>query len=220
MWQFDRNQLSQDIICDRASAMLWAMVERDANHPAIWAWSVLNECDTHTSEGRSAVGRFVQTIRELDTTRPVTFASHHGLDDVCHDLADLFCVNAYYGWYLHDLTWEQFLDRVRTRIGDKPMIVTEFGAGALYGWRASEQPVIWSEEYQRDLLAGCIDHFDSRQDLAGYYVWQFCDTRTDKGDDGRRALMRPRYMNNKGLVDEFRRRKLAFGSVRERMRRS
>ena len=54
-------------------------------------------------------------------------------------------------------------------------------------------------------------------DLAGYYIWQFCDTRTDGGNDGGRALRRPRHMNNKGIVDEYRRPKLAYEAVRKLM---
>jgi beta-glucuronidase len=59
-------------------------------------------------------------------------------------------------------------------------------------------------------------HFLSREDLTGFYIWQFCDTRTD-GSHGR-ALRRPRHYNNKGLVDEYRRPKLAYETVRVLLR--
>lgn len=215
MWGFSREQMAQDIIGNRASAMVWAMIERDSNHPSIWAWSVLNECATDTPEGRLVVGRLIDTAREADPTRPVTFATDRNLRDICLDLADVVCVNAHHGWYTHDLTWPEFLDRMRAKIGDKPMLVTEFGAGALYGCHALEDGVMWSEEYQRRLVADCVKHFCERPDLAGFYVWQLHDTRSD---GGQRALRRPRSYNNKGLMDEYRRPKLAYYALRELLR--
>ena len=215
LWGFSREQMVQDVIANRDSAMVWAMIERDSNHPCIWAWSVLNECATDTPEGRLVVERLVDTAREADPTRPVTYATDRHLNDICLDLVDVVCVNAYHGWYTHDLSWPEFLDRMRAKIGAKPMVVTEFGAGAIYGNHALEDGVIWSEEYQRRLLAECVQHLHQRRDLAGYYVWQLYDTRSDAGA---RALRRPRSYNNKGLLDEYRRPKLAYYALRELLR--
>ncbi len=215
LWGFDREQLALDIIGNRASAMLWAMIQRDAHHPCIWAWSVLNECATDTPEGRAIVEQLVETAHEADDTRPVTFASNRPWNDLCFDLVDLVSVNAYYGWYTHDLTWPEFLQRMRAKIGEKPLLVTEFGAGGIYGCHALEEGVIWSEEYQRQVLERALAAFLADEDLVGFYIWQFCDTRTDTGP---RALARPRNYNNKGLVDEYRRPKLAYYAVRELLR--
>lgn len=216
LWGFKPEQLGIDLIGDRAAAMMWAMVDRDVNHPCIWAWSVLNECGTEAPEGRAVVERLVETVRELDDTRLVTYASDRWCRDICYDLVDVVCINAYYGWYRHDLSWPAFLDRMRAKIGQKPMIVSEFGAGALFGYHALEEGVMWSEEYQRDLLQECLLHFMGRSDLAGFFVWQFFDMRTD---GGARALGRPRSFNNKGLLDEYRRPKLAYYAVRDLLHR-
>jgi beta-glucuronidase len=212
LWGYAREQLALDIISDRAAAMLWAMLDRDINHPCIWAWSVLNECATDTPEGRGVVERLIETAHDADPTRPITYASDRNTQDICYDLADVVCVNAYYGWYLHDQTWPKFLDRILAKIGDKPLVVTEFGAGAIYGCHALEDGVMWSEEYQRKLLADCIRHFRAREDLVGFYIWQLFDMRTDGGPH---ALGRPRNYNNKGLLDEYRRPKMAYYAVRE-----
>jgi beta-glucuronidase len=216
LWGFGPEQLSIDMISDRAAAMAWGMVERDINHPCIWAWSVLNECGTEAPEGRAVVERLVETVRELDDTRLVTYASDKALADICFDLVDVVCLNAYFGWYRHDMTWPAFLDRMRAKIGNKPMIVSEFGAGALYGCHTLAEGMVWSEEYQCRILSDCIAHFIERDDLAGFFIWQFCDTRSDRGA---RALGRPRGYNNKGILDEYRRPKLAYSAVRGLMRR-
>jgi beta-glucuronidase len=211
LWGYGRQHLAQDFIGSRASAMLWAMISRDMHHPSIFAWSVLNECATDTHEGRAVVSDLVDVAHEIDPTRPVTYASNKGVDDICFDLVDIVCLNAYYGWYRHDLTWGEFLDRVRAKIGDKPMIVSEFGAGGIYGCHALEEDVLWSEEYQLKLIEECVALFLQRSDVAGFFVWQFFDTRTDRGE---RALRRPRSYNNKGLLDEYRRPKLAYHALR------
>jgi len=215
LWGFTREQMAVDVIANRASAMVWAMIERDSSHPCIWAWSVLNECATDTPEGRLVVERLIDTAREADPTRPVTYATDRPLRDVCLDLVDVVCVNAYPGWYVHDITWPELLDRVRAKIGAKPMVVTEFGAGGIYGCHALEDGAIWSEEYQRRVVAEAAVYLAERPDLAGFYVWQLHDTRSSGGE---RALRRPRGYNNKGLVDEYRRPKLAYYALRELLR--
>ena len=48
-------------------------------------------------------------------------------------------------------------------------------------------------------------------ELSGVIVWQFADVRVDESW----FSSRPRCMNNKGLVDEYRRPKLAYAAVRE-----
>lgn len=211
LWGFKAEQLRLEMIDARTSAMLWAMIERDSCHPCIWAWSVLNECATDTPEGRAAVEQLVETARDADPTRPVTFASNRNLQDICFDLVDVVCVNAYYGWYWHDMTWNEFLDAIRAKVGDKPLLVTEFGAGAIYGYHALEPGVVWSEEHQQRLLIDALTAFVERSDLVGFYIWQFFDTRTDRGA---RALQRPRNYNNKGLLDEYRRPKLSYYAAR------
>jgi len=217
LWGFRQEQLRLDIIGDRAAAMLWAMIERDIAHPCLWAWSLLNECATDTPEGRLVMEHLVETAREIDPTRPLTFASDRGADDLCFDLVDVICLNAYWGWYRHERTWEQFLDEMRARVGAKPIIVSEFGAGGLYGCHALEQGVVWSEEHQRQIVLEALDTFLQRTDLAGFFIWQFCDTRTDGGE---RALRRPRNYNNKGLLNEYRLPKMAYEAVRRRLAES
>ncbi|MCE5257715.1 MAG: hypothetical protein LLG44_01465 [Chloroflexi bacterium] len=212
---FSAEQLAIDIITDRASAMLWAMIQRDVNHPSIWAWSLLNECDTSSAEGYSTVECLAATAREADSSRPITYASRDALQDISFDLVDFVTVNAFFGWYSFDFTWPAFLDRIRMRIGSKPLLVGEFGAEGLYGCRTLEDDVMWSEEYQRKVVCECADQLMARSDLVGFYIWQFCDSRTDSGIN---ALSRPRCYNNKGLLDEYRRPKLVYYALRDLLR--
>ena len=55
----------------------------------------------------------------------------------------------------------------------------------------------------------------SEDRVSGVALWQFCDTRTY---GGRRSLDRPRGFNNKGLLNEYRRPKLAYFTARRHFR--
>ena len=69
----------------------------------------------------------------------------------------------------------------------------------------------WTEEYQAKLLSYCLGLFHKNPMVAGFYIWQFCDVRVCE----EWAEKRPRSMNNKGIVDEYRRRKLAYDVVKQ-----
>ena len=95
--------------------------------------------------------------------------------------------------------------------GQKPKIISEIGAGAIYGWR-DQFASHWSEEYQADYLKTLCDYFAAEERWLGLAIWQFCDGRTKNGGY---ALGRPRAFNNKGLLDEYRRPKMAYDIVRK-----
>lgn len=97
--------------------------------------------------------------------------------------------------YLNDLyAWIQN----ETEGAGKPFLVTEIGAGGIYGYRAPHHPK-WSEEYQAETLRKQISTILNYKDCVGLYIWQFCDIRvSDEWFNNR-----PRTMNNKGIVDEY-----------------
>jgi beta-glucuronidase len=68
-----------------------------------------------------------------------------------------------------------------------------------------------SPEVERG-LPGDVDAIETFREtgyVAGFTIWQYCDTRTD----GRKFLKRPKVKNNKGIVDEYRRPKAAYHRV-------
>ena len=101
--------------------------------------------------------------------------------------------------------------------GHKPIVISEFGAGAIYGVRELEEGLYWTENYQKEYLEYTLDLFMNHPRIQGAIIWQFCDIRsgTKSCDSGiRRLLSRPRSFNNKGLVNEFRRPKMAYYAVK------
>jgi beta-glucuronidase len=219
-WQHGPEHLQNPRFLDAQERHIEEMVAMSANHPSIVMWGILNESASHVPACRPAYARLLRKLRELDPTRLVTFASNHPGDDVCFDLADVVSANVYPGWYDGELEQvPQKLDELIARLeasghGSKPLVVSEIGAEALFGFRDWEHGR-FSEEYQAKLLDTVIGHLFATSDRAcGLAIWQFCDCRTT--DLLRVALSRPRGFNNKGLVDEYRRPKLAFDIVRSR----
>lgn len=200
-----------------------AMVRKSFNHPCVALWGFLNEGASHKPESRALYERLTETLRALDPTRLVTFASMHPFDDVNLDLVDVVSINCYPGWYAQDKELVApaseivpKLDAIRASLaerdlGHKPLIVSEIGAGAIYGWR-DPLHAHWSEEYQEEYLRTVCQEVKTNPAIAGVALWQFCDCRTYASA---RALMRPRAFNNKGTLDEYRRPKLAYRAVRD-----
>jgi len=155
-------------------------------------------------------------VTSLDATRPITYATMHPLEDICLSLVDLLSVNKYLGWY-HDSVehWQVFLSQFKEKLKNeglagKPIIISEFGAGALYGERTFEEQK-WSEGFQERYLEYTLNLFLKDPDIIGTFIWQYCDIRTARELD----LSRPRSFNNKGIVNEYRKPKQAYWTVRK-----
>ncbi len=92
------------------------------------------------------------------------------------------------------------------------MVLSEFGAGGIYGETAFED-VLWTENYQQRYLDYTLRLFLSHPRLNGTFIWQYADLRCCLGRE--RTLGRPRNFNNKGLLNEYRHPKLAYYTVRD-----
>lgn len=197
------------------------MVEWHGNRPSIIMWGCLNECDSVSEAGQAEHARVLQLLRELDPSRPVTFATNKPFRDRSLRWADICALNIYIGWYDGEpadiepemeriLAW---LDSPASEGGaGKPVILSEFGAGAVPGYRDPRR-CHWSEEYQCDVLDEALRVYLGHPRISGAAVWQFCDVRLTPGWWHKR----PRTMNNKGTVDEHRRPKPAYAVVKRRM---
>jgi len=197
------------------------MLDWHHNHASIVMWGCLNECETETPAGAKEHARVLKLIKKTDPSRPITFASNRGQMDLAFGYVDIVSLNIYDAWYgggtenieprlKKMLRW---LHSSKSHGGrGKPVIISEFGAGAIYGDRKPNRAK-WSEEYQRDVLDESLRVYLSHPDVVGAAIWQFCDVRVTDGW----WKTRPRTMNNKGIVDEYRRPKLAYDTVKRRM---
>ncbi|MBQ8200655.1 MAG: beta-glucuronidase [Clostridia bacterium] len=191
------------------------MVHQHMNHPCIWVWGILNECESETEFGREVYRKQLEQLRTLDPTRPVTFASCRFFTDVCMDLVDVASFNVYPLWYHneHPAEYGKRLTEWMDTVGaaNKPIIFSEFGAGAIAGYHDPFGRAKWSEERQCDILREQLEAFMGMARLSGTYIWQFADVRV--ADEW--FSIRPKTMNNKGVVDQFRRPKMSYAVVKE-----
>ena len=192
------------------------MIENHYNHPSIVIWGILNECASETEEGRKKYAAQYAQIRRMDQSRPTTSATCRHFTDICLDLPDVVSFNMYSGWY-QDVPvkerHEQEMDWIASAGGaGKPAIVSEFGAAAIYGCRDRSR-CKWSEERQADIIRENLEVYQKDPRLSGAFIWQFADCRVT--EEGGWFATRARSHNNKGVVDEYRRPKIAYDTVKE-----
>lgn len=198
----------------QAEQVIREMIPAHYNHPSIYIWGILNECASETEYGKECYAKQLSLIKELDQSRLHSFASCKFKTDICFGLPDVVSYNIYPQWY-HDTPAQEYLDDLyqwvqeETEGKGKPFLITEIGAGGIYGYRNPYHSK-WTEEYQADTLEKQVKAVLGYEDCCGVYVWQFCDVRISEEWFG----TRPRTMNNKGIVDEYRRRKLSYDVVK------
>lgn len=217
-WQHTVEHFADPAFIEAQRINIGEMIASGRNHPSVIMWGLQNESHSEDESNRPGYETLIGEIRSLDPSRPVTYASNRWPEDRFHDLIDIVSINTYPGWYDGEIAdigerLDAFVEAVDiSASAGKPIIISEIGAGAVPGFRDRNRSR-WSEEYQEELLERVLDHlFLHRDRVAGVALWQFCDIRT--AEETRRALMRPRGFNNKGVVDEYRRPKLAFETVK------
>ena len=192
-----------------AERQLTDMIRRDQNRANIIIWSIANETP-HSKERDQFLGRLAQYARSLDNTRlismamEVTGASNYKnrLHDNMHEYVDVVSFNQYIGWYrdVNDapkMEWEIPYD--------KPVIVSEFGGGAKYGYHGAKNQR-WTEEFQENLYIENTAMLDKIDGLCGTTPWILKDFRSP-----RRVLDGIQdYYNRKGLFSDKGEKKKAF----------
>lgn len=211
----EEDRMKHPLFEEQAEQVIREMIFYHYNHPCIFIWGILNECASETLFGRSCYEKQFRLIREMDDSRPCTFASCKFFGDICFDLPDVISCNLYPRWYV-DKPVRDYLNEVYDWIVEdgngkgKPFNVSEIGAGGLYGCHNAYHGK-WTEEYQADALSEQVSECLKFSESMGVYIWQFCDVRVSS----EWFAGRPREMNNKGVLDEYRRPKAAYGRVKE-----
>jgi beta-glucuronidase len=212
---FSAQALSNEVVISRGLKMHEEMLKQYYNHPSIIIWGLHNEILSSAPEGYEISKIYYDYVKKEDPSRLVVYATRLPLTDICYEFSDVICVNRYVGWYTNEIEdWDLFcedLDEYLKSINQshKAIIMSEFGSASIYGYSTFDD-IRWTEEYQARLLSYMIDLFLNKKEYAGTYVWQFANIRTSKPD-----LNRARCYNNKGVVDEYRRPKMAFYAVKE-----
>jgi beta-glucuronidase len=195
---------------ENAKQQLKEMIERDHNRAAIIFWSVGNETPV-TPQRTRFMQDLVATVREVDPSRLVTAAletKNQGangkvISDPLGASLDVLGCNEYIGWYerrpeeADHITWSTPYR--------KPLIISEFGAGAVAG-RHGAADERWTEEYQANVYSHQLQMLSRIPNLSGVTPWILKDFMSP-----RRLLPGVQdYYNRKGLVSDKGEKKRAF----------
>jgi beta-glucuronidase len=197
---------SDDTYAD-AENQLSELILRDVNRASVVMWSVGNE-NPDSDERLSFMRRLAERTRDLDATRLVTAAclwnrSENRIADRLADHLDVIGLNEYYGWY--EGNFDDLAAFFRNSNPGKPVIVSEFGAGARAGSFGTVDD-LFSENRQREVYERQIAVLREARYVAGLTPWILFDFRSP-----RRLNSFQNGFNRKGLVDADRKRhKLAF----------
>ena len=204
---------------DKAANMITEMVQRDKNRSALTFWGVANETQPST-ERNLFIKHLIQTVKSIDTTRLVTAAfdlvrfdkqsQTFIMNDPFIKELDVVAVNKYMGWY-HP--WPVAPEKAFWQVATgQPLIISEFGAEALYGQAGPEDVASsWSENYQEKLYRDNLEMFKHIPNLRGTSPWVLFDFRSPF----RFHPTNQEGWNRKGLVSDQGYRKKAWYLMRD-----
>jgi Beta-galactosidase/beta-glucuronidase len=207
IWQASADQLGNPKFIALARGMLTELIEQNANHPSIFAWSVSNESDMSTDEGRAYFGQIKALVNQLDPSRFVTFADNdisYGADpkkEAAND-ADFIMMNQYYGaWNGPEEGLVKMLEHAGSSFPDKMFIISEFGTPGIFGTNTVE-----ADKLRVHILYHQLDLFAKYDWIAGAIFWCYQDYKSHRNLwPGHREG----YVDH-GVVDEYRQRRPSF----------
>lgn len=215
-WGNKPPELENETFCARQEEQCRKLVRKSINHPCVIIWGFLNECSSDNENAPGVIRRLRSAIRELDTSRPVTFATNRPRREISFDEVDILAINIYPGWYdlvckvdnIADVrpTLEEFAEKFKDI--KKPLIVSEIGAAAIQNDHSGRR---WSEEYQSRLLEEVVKGMLEIDRYTGTSLWLFCDSKTYIETE--HFFGRPRGFNNKGMLNEYRIPKVSWGNI-------
>ncbi len=196
---------------ENAKEQLRDEIVRDRNRASIILWSLSNETPPSELGRTEFLKSLADYARQLDSTRLLTSALNHSenagnvrtLNDPAGEFLDVLGFNEYVGWY--EGTPED-ADHIEWKsIYQKPMIMSEFGAGALAG-KHGDANTRFTEEYQANVFEHQLKMLQRIPFLAGMSPWVLMDFHSP-----RRMLPGIQdFYNRKGLVSNRGQKKQAF----------
>lgn len=147
---------------------------RDKNRASVVIWSVGNENPDIQSRLDFMKG-LLETCRNYDPTRLTSAACLVDVNTMCvkdrlAEFVDVVAFNEYYGWYYRDYEGVKvILDNTSI---DKPMVITETGAGAKAGHHGGAEE-LFTEEHQERVYENQIRYTDGR--IQGMFPWVLFD---------------------------------------------
>lgn len=195
---------------ENAEQQLEDMITRDKNRCNIIIWSIANETPK-SDERLDFLTRLASKARSMDDVRLIGAAMEKEeiepgimtVNDPLGEVLDIISFNEYVGWYDGN---SDKCDRVNWRFDiQKPVFISEFGAGALYG-RHGNKNERFTEEYQEDMYIKHINMLKRIPGLSGVTPWILKDFRSPR----RHVPEIQDDFNRKGLISDKGQKKKAF----------
>ncbi|GET29842.1 glycoside hydrolase family 2 protein [Prolixibacter sp. SD074] len=199
-----------------AEHQLTDLITRDKNRASVIIWSMANE--TPVSDVRTHfLHKLAMHARDMDSTRLISAAlevhrdsnpNDRIVEDPFAQYVDIVNFNEYAGWY--DGLPEK-CDSINWIIKyNKPVMISEFGGGALQGLHG-DSLTRWTEEYQESIYKHTLPMLMKIPQFRGVTPWILCDFRSP-----RRVLpVIQDGWNRKGLIGQNGTKKKAFFVLRD-----
>lgn len=203
---------------ENAKQQLTELIRQKYNHPSIFFWGLYNELGNsgRCDEPRPLLTRLNALAKQEDPTRLTTAASNDPSSKWpgVRAIADLIAWNTYPGWYrAAPPQMAQDIDRYKKDANDKPVGISEYGAGASI--KQHEQNIKkgpapggkWHpEQWQAIVHEENYAAIEARPYLWGSFAWVMFDFSASWRTEGDTL-----GVNDKGLVTADRKtRKDAF----------
>ena len=192
-----------------AENQLAELIKRDRNRASVIVWSVGNE-NADTDTRLAFMSTLAAAARAHDPTRLISAAclinkTNYRLEDRLAAVIDIVAINEYYGWYEPDM--EGLARTLAAYDLDKPLFISEVGAGAVAGAETG----LFSEAAQAEVYRAQIALLRDCAAVCGMSPWLLYDFRAE-----RRQNAFQRGWNRKGLVAADKtRKKAAFAVLRD-----
>lgn len=165
-WQMTPKQMADPVMRAKFQSQMKEMIERDWNHPCIIAYSMGNEFQAQTPEGKAWVRDMSAFTKTIDTTRLITFASYTVFrdyvqkpEDEASQYVDFISANIY-GNHL------KLLQKIHTVYPNKPIYISEFGM---------RFNITGKEENRLTYFKKAMEAFRQCDYLVGASVWTLND---------------------------------------------
>jgi len=209
MWGYISPDQASEELRSQFQQEMGEMIAMARNHPSVVGWSIGNEYESWTPEGLDWTRDMAAFVKNLDSTRPVTFAAlggalrlleaGEGRGEHAFDHVDFISQN----YYFQPRQMAQFLDPVHVRWPGKPVMITEFGM---------RDDRVKNESERTDHFDAMLALVRERPWICGLAIWTFNDYRSrypGTGADGYRRW---------GLVDEHRNPRPLYHHVAKNIR--
>jgi len=202
-WQHSPAELSSEKMYQEwVKPHIDEMIDQQYNHPSVVFWSVANEISRawdDAPENVAYVKRTTDYVRELDSTRLVSYASAAATGANTWKFLDVIGKPLHYGWFhspnVYDVDFQ--VDKIHAHSPDIPILAIELCGMSYPDQHAGySEDVRFSVEYHDKLLRVDMQHLMIRKDfVCGVTLWTLADLKggREKGtygilDRGRRQV--------------------------------